>query len=1079
MKQWDASLVKITRPRVVGIVQRERLFRRLDEGEDTPVLWVSAPAGAGKTTLVASYLESRQLPCIWLRMDEGDSDIATFFYYLGLAVKQALPRKRSPLTPLTPEHLPTIALYVRRYFEALSARLKPPFLIVLDDYQEVADDAPLHRLLPEGLSVLGDGIGVIVISRNEPHPAFTRFISQQRLFALSSQELLFTPEESAEFIACSDKSGLSAQAIAMLPARTQGWVAGLVLHLEMCRSTGADPPEEELQTPEAVFYYFAGELFDRAPSTTQEFLLKTALLPIITLRSAERLTATADAERILARLIRKNFFLTMTRRSPAEYTYHPLFRDFLLDRARQTFSAAEFNRLRQSAAEIMRDAGYPEAAIELAILSKDFDLLATLVTTEAPACFAQGRVVTLNKWLEIFPPDHLADNPWLLYWSAACRLPFDPGAARLHLERAYALFSGQSNTNGKMLALAGIIETCLHDFDRFATLDGWIALMEPMLREEGANGVPEIRARLTGSLYAALALRQPQHPEMPAWEARAEAILASNADPQFRAQVGFHMVVHALWSGHFPRMKWILDQLLALKREQELAPLLRLSIRLAEVMHDWLPAGEPERALHRAEEALAFAAENGVRLWDAILLGHAAAAALSAGQVNRAGELLGRMAPKVVAARSIDRVYYHQLRLWQALLNDDLTLAVAQRRELETLRPLLGLPFGEALCDLDLAHLLHFLGEDQQTAALLAAARRQGEAMGSQLILYMTAVAEAFVALELGQEDAGLRALREAMARGRDQGYVTAHFWRPAVMSKLCVRALEAGIEVPYVRGLIIRHRLFPATAPLGVANWPWAFECTTLGGFTLKVDGKPLTFAGKAQKKPLDLLKAIIASGRREVDEHCLCEALWPDAEGDLARRSLDTTLHRLRKLLGNDKAVRFEEGKLRLDSHLWRVDAWAFEDLFTQFEQRHACRAETDGLPAEFPDAAAEPRFERALELYLGPFLATDPDYCWTISYRERLQSRFMRLVVTAGGEHERAGAWEKAKAAYQRGLEVDALAEELYQRLMLCCRALGQRAEAITVYRRCQTVLAATLGVKPSPQTEAIYHSLVAAS
>jgi ATP/maltotriose-dependent transcriptional regulator MalT len=131
------TLTKISPPRASDAVPRERAFRLLDECMRRPAVWVASPAGSGKTTLVSSYLQARGIPCLWYQTDSGDSDIATFFYYLGLAAKKAAPRFRKPLPLLTPEYRMGIPVFARRYFEELYKRLKPPFAIVLDNYQEV------------------------------------------------------------------------------------------------------------------------------------------------------------------------------------------------------------------------------------------------------------------------------------------------------------------------------------------------------------------------------------------------------------------------------------------------------------------------------------------------------------------------------------------------------------------------------------------------------------------------------------------------------------------------------------------------------------------------------------------------------------------------------------------------------------------------------------------------------------------------------------------------------------------------------------------------------------------------------
>ena len=101
MKPRTSSIAKINRPASSGAFARTRLLAMLDDCRERPVVWISGPAGSGKTTLVASYLDERKLPCLWYQADESDGDIASFFYYLGMAAQRAAPRNRKPLPFLT------------------------------------------------------------------------------------------------------------------------------------------------------------------------------------------------------------------------------------------------------------------------------------------------------------------------------------------------------------------------------------------------------------------------------------------------------------------------------------------------------------------------------------------------------------------------------------------------------------------------------------------------------------------------------------------------------------------------------------------------------------------------------------------------------------------------------------------------------------------------------------------------------------------------------------------------------------------------------------------------------------------
>jgi DNA-binding SARP family transcriptional activator len=283
-------------------------------------------------------------------------------------------------------------------------------------------------------------------------------------------------------------------------------------------------------------------------------------------------------------------------------------------------------------------------------------------------------------------------------------------------------------------------------------------------------------------------------------------------------------------------------------------------------------------------------------------------------------------------------------------------------------------------------------------------------------------------------------------------------------MTRLCVKALEEGLEVPYVQELIRKRNLVPASPPLDVETWPWPVAVYTLGRFGILKDGRPLTFSRKVQRRPLYLLKALIAFGGSAVREDQIADAVWPEAEGDMAIQSMSVALRRLRQLLGHEEAVQRREGVLSLDPRYCWVDVFAFERLLG----KAASLGDTGGKKG-----AAELE-EKALRLYRGPFLAEDAGRSWAVSMRERLRSRYLSTMGGLGAHWMQAGEWEKARVCYQRGIDVDNLAEEFYQSLMNCYLADGRKAEALAVYDRLGKIFS-SLGVEPSPKTRNLLNSL----
>jgi ATP/maltotriose-dependent transcriptional regulator MalT len=137
---------KLSCPKLHHAVPRERLFKLLDEHRQRSTIWVAAQPGAGKTTLLATYLASRKLPNIWYQVDSGDSDPATFFYYLGQAATTAAPRQRKPLPLLTPEYSSDLPGFARRFFRELFARLPALSVLVLDRLSGHAPTPPCMTL---------------------------------------------------------------------------------------------------------------------------------------------------------------------------------------------------------------------------------------------------------------------------------------------------------------------------------------------------------------------------------------------------------------------------------------------------------------------------------------------------------------------------------------------------------------------------------------------------------------------------------------------------------------------------------------------------------------------------------------------------------------------------------------------------------------------------------------------------------------------------------------------------------------------------------------------------------------------
>jgi LuxR family transcriptional regulator, maltose regulon positive regulatory protein len=213
--------------------------------------------------------------------------------------------------------------------------------------------------------------------------------------------------------------------------------------------------------------------------------------------------------------------------------------------------------------------------------------------------------------------------------------------------------------------------------------------------------------------------------------------------------------------------------------------------------------------------------------------------------------------------------------------------------------------------------------------------------------------------------------------------------------------------------------------------------------------------------RRPLALLKAVIAFGALHVPEKKLIDALWQDEEGDAAAEAYRIAVHRLRRLLGDSNCIEVQDGFLSLNFNLCWLDVNAFE-----------CAVEAGGECIEQEDSQ---NVSRVLQLYGGHFLPGEEEVPWTLSMRERLRSKFIAYVSRVGKQFESAGRFDIAADCYRRGVDADDLAEELYQGLMRCLLESDRRSEWMGVYRRLRQTLSVTLGISPSPLSERLFKSM----
>jgi LuxR family transcriptional regulator, maltose regulon positive regulatory protein len=1053
------ALAKVSPPRLSNIVPRERLFAALDACGTVPVTFVAAPAGAGKTTLAASYLHARGLPCVWLQLGADNADPSSFIYYLRLAVQRIEAQRGAKLPLLAAEHRLGQPAFARHFFASLQELLPARAVVVLDNYQDVGAHAALHAFLAEGSTALAPaGLRLLCLTRAAPPTELLQRGAATGAAAIDWNALRLTLDETAALAQARAGAGRppSAAALERMHQHAQGWAAGLMLLLE---SPDALAGTRMQRSDQATFDYFAAEVLQRMDPLLRDLLPPLALASAVSHAMAMQLTGNANAGRHLDELVHSHGFTT--RLDSGHYQFHPLFRNFLLDRLRRGSSRAHLEELQRSAARLLAQEGLPEEAAQLFIDAADWPGLAGLIALSAGAMLAQGRHEALAAWLSALPEPVLEADAWLLLHAGAARLVSDLDASRALFERALAGFgeAGQDDAAGLALAWASLTQTIALQWSDFSPLARWTEFAEQRIVPGMAQLAPELQGRVVLGMFIALVFHQPQHRALGAWAERLEAVASRCPDASDRLELAAYLLLYRLiWLGDLHGAERLIDA----HRAQRQAAALRVGACIhwdfSHAIRSWL-RNENGAALATLDGAIQLARTRGVPSLEFMLHAGGVYASMNAQDSASATRYLAQAGSRTAASRPIEMAHHQLLSAWLERVQGD---ANAARRRCEWAYATLaarGGPFEMLRVHLELAQALRMCGEHGASLGHGEQGLALARSMGNRWMEHVALACIAEAAFVGGDRARGLATLRAAYALAREQGYRSLIWQDPKSMALLCAQALQANIEPEHARALIAAHRLVAPADPALAEHWPFAVRIRSLGSFQIEIGGEPLRFEGKPQRKPLELLKVLLALGARDVRDERLSAILWPDAEPQAARSAFSTTLSRLRKLLGGDDTIVMQDGRISLSPlHCW-LDTWALEARIVAAEQA----------------PVTETASEAVLRLYRGGFLEHEGQAAWVVPARERYRSRFLRWLTGEAKRQGAAGRADDAIALYQRGLEIDPLIEDFYRGLIGAFGELGRRAEALAAFERCRSVLAATLGVAPSAQTRALAQRL----
>ncbi len=399
-----------------GLVARPRLMERMDEALSFALVLVSAPAGFGKTTAVSQWAKQGKAPPLaWVSLDNGDNDPVRFWDYFIAALTKLKPGIGQAASNMlhSPQPYPTESVLTALINDF--AGISGDCAVVLDDYHLISSDA-VHEGITFLLDHLPPNMHVIIAARAVPPLPLPRFRGRAVMVELGADDLRFTADETAALLKEMLGFPLSAEEIALLNSKTEGWAVGLKMAALSMR--GRQGRAEFLASftgsQRYVMDYLLEEVLKQQSDDVRDFLLNTSVLDRLCAPLCDAVTGRAGSQNMLAGL-ESSFggFLIPLDDSRQWYRYHHLFGDLLRHQLQVTGGTDEVNHRHRLAGAWFEENDLPGDAIRHALAARDWHRVMALIDVQYEATVKRGEWDTLFGWFQTIPDEMLRSDPRL------------------------------------------------------------------------------------------------------------------------------------------------------------------------------------------------------------------------------------------------------------------------------------------------------------------------------------------------------------------------------------------------------------------------------------------------------------------------------------------------------------------------------------------------------------------------------------------------------------------------------------------------------------------------------------------
>ncbi len=1054
-----------------NLLPRPHLIEWFENQINKRLILISAPAGYGKTTILADFLNASEHPYAWYQLDANDSDPTVFLTYLI----EALRRMKGAPEPLTraigqtaqslldssdssvsPLRVLTVLV------NELTEQLDDTWLLVLEDYHYVTNPA-VHQLIDFLIENAPSGMRLIISTRTDPPIGLARLRARGLLAELRSLSLRFRDEEVNAWLG-QNIPELSSENLNLLREKTEGWVAALQIMRSSLSGKDAREMDEVLAglsgTQQFVFEYLAEEVFRRLPDETREFLLRTSILSQMDADACNAVAEVKESQSTLGQLEKQNLFLTSLDHNRRWYRYHYLFREFLYGRLQR--DEPEYVRhLERIAGAHYEEQGELEMAYTHFLAGEDYESAARVILIFAADFVERGRVEILHRYLNALPVEIMRINPDLLlqHGNAHWRIG-QAGLAITAFEDAHSAFSAMGNSGGVCRALTRLAEVNraqghYRQAQRLATEalshaneDDHVARAEALIALAKSTGF------LTG-MDQGRALAE---------QAIEESRMASEfLTPLSRANYLQSLGQICWWHGDPQATVRYCQEALQLAPEG-LSPIAAQAY--VSMTTPYLYWREFDKAIEYAERGLEIAQTMHLKellpsaytaLGNVLTrMGETSRAETSLRQAMNIGQQLGlasyeqMMATGFLAYNLCGQGRVDEARqltegvLWSYTGNPDTYEAYVCRSVLADVA-LESNQFGKA-------------------ESLYAELVEIGERRQFRIPLAMVYFGLAYIHLDSNRHESGLEFARKALQL-IETTKVFQLFLDQGERGRLVSQVLiEAGEQSPFLERVLENLPEKSASAQISIRD-EHAINVETLGTFRVFVKGKEISQERWVSAKARDLLAYFVTFRNERIPVDRVVDAIW--GEKGSSRTAFHTALSRLRNALRTENEkhsfILVETGEYWLDVSRFRTDIDDFEIALAK------ARAATDSINAMT-------WYQYAVKTYKGEYMQ-NLYYEWVFPERRRTSQAYLGALQEMITYFASGPDPDLALQYFEKALLIDNLNEDIYCQAMQALKAKGDKAGLIRVFQELKKALETELEIDPSPSTIRVYKNLVA--